>query len=160
MPELDRTRSDWPEVALGLGLIAGLIAVLALEAHTAPTPREMGPLEGHGKRAAEWVSFGAEILAAVVIALGTVRCGWEFLRAYVSPGPLGAISDIRLRLGRALTLGLELTLAADVLQTAFAPTRQEILTLGAVVLLRTLLNLFLEREIRNAEPAPDAPDTA
>lgn len=32
-----------------------------------------------------------------------------------------------------------------------APIRQDILNLGAIVLLRTLLNYFLEREIQQAE---------
>ncbi|WP_432813207.1 DUF1622 domain-containing protein [Pantanalinema sp. GBBB05] len=31
------------------------------------------------------------------------------------------------------------------------PTRQDILNLGAIVLLRTLLNYFLEREIQQGE---------
>ena len=50
-----------------------------------------------------------------------------------------------------LALGIEFTLASDILRTAVAPTRSDILTLGAVILLRTLLNLFLEREIESGE---------
>ena len=157
-PAPSRRETDWPEVVLALGLIAGLVAVLMLEVRTATPPEPPHGLEGHGKRIAMWVALAAEVLAAAVIALGTVRCGWEFLQGFFGSDPMDAIGDIRLRLGRVLTLGLELTLAADVLQTAFAPTRAEILTLGAVVLLRTLLNLFLEREIRSAEPMPPAPE--
>ncbi|HEY9664415.1 MAG TPA: DUF1622 domain-containing protein, partial [Allocoleopsis sp.] len=41
--------------------------------------------------------------------------------------------------------------ASDILRTAVAPTRQDILNLGAIVLLRTLLNYFLEREIQQGE---------
>jgi uncharacterized membrane protein len=42
----------------------------------------------------------------------------------------------------------------DILHTAVVPTRQDILNLGAIVLLRTLLNYFLEREIQQgAQPA-------
>lgn len=62
-----------------------------------------------------------------------------------------ATEGIRLKLGRALALGLEFTVASDILRTAVAPTRQDILNLGAIVLLRTLLNYFLEREIEQAE---------
>lgn len=58
---------------------------------------------------------------------------------------------IRLQLGRVLALGLEFTVASDILRTAVAPTRQDILNLGAIVLLRTLLNYFLEREISQGE---------
>jgi uncharacterized membrane protein len=41
--------------------------------------------------------------------------------------------------------------ASDILRTAVAPTRQDILNLAAIVLLRTLLNYFLEREIEQGE---------
>jgi len=50
-----------------------------------------------------------------------------------------------------LALGLELTIANDILKTAVAPTRADIVNLGAVVLLRTLLNHFLAAEIREQE---------
>lgn len=62
-----------------------------------------------------------------------------------------ATEAIRLRLGRVLALGLEFSVASDILRTAVAPTRQDILNLGAIVLLRTLLNFFLEREIQQGE---------
>jgi len=58
---------------------------------------------------------------------------------------------IRLQLGRSLALGLEFTVASDILRTAVVPTRQDIVNLGAIVLLRTLLNYFLEREIKQGE---------
>ncbi len=50
-----------------------------------------------------------------------------------------------------LLVGPEFTVASDILRTAVAPTRQDILNLGATVLLRTLLNYFLEREIQQGE---------
>ncbi len=64
---------------------------------------------------------------------------------------LDATEVIRLKLGRGLALGLEFTVASDILRTAVAPTRQDILNLGMIVLLRTLLNYFLEREIEQGE---------
>lgn len=50
-------------------------------------------------------------------------------------------------------MGLEFTVASDILCTVVAPTRLDILNLnlGAIVLLRTLLNYFLERKIRQVE---------
>ncbi|MCT7952312.1 DUF1622 domain-containing protein [Ancylothrix sp. C2] len=50
-----------------------------------------------------------------------------------------------------MTLGLEFTAASDILRNAVAPTRQDILNLAAMVLLRTVLNYFLEREIEQGE---------
>ena len=79
----------------------------------------------------------------------------------VSAGRRAAVRDlIRLGLGRWLALGLEFELAADILRTAVAPTWNEIGQLAAIVVLRTLLNFFLQKEIdsaaRRAELVPTA----
>ena len=67
-------------------------------------------------------------------------------------------------LGRFLALGLEFQLASDVLRTAIAPSFEELGKLAAVAAIRTALNFFLAREIREeqrilaersgTEPAP------
>jgi uncharacterized membrane protein len=57
---------------------------------------------------------------------------------------------IRLTLGRWLALALEFELVADILRTAIAPTWNEIGQLAAIVILRTALNFFLQREIDHA----------
>ncbi len=48
-------------------------------------------------------------------------------------------------------MALELELGADILRTAVAPTWTEIGQLGAIVVLRTALNFFLQQEIDKAE---------
>lgn len=58
---------------------------------------------------------------------------------------------VRVRLGRWLSLGLEFELAADVVLTAVSPNWNEIAKLGAIIVLRTLLNHFLQREIDQLE---------
>ena len=58
---------------------------------------------------------------------------------------------IRLSLGRSLALALEFQVGADILGTALDPTLNDILVLAAVVVLRTVLNFFLGRELRQAE---------
>jgi uncharacterized membrane protein len=57
-------------------------------------------------------------------------------------------APIRLDLGRFLALGLEFQLASDILRTAIAPTLREIAELAAVAAIRTALNIFLGREIK------------
>jgi uncharacterized membrane protein len=44
-----------------------------------------------------------------------------------------------------------LLLAADILATAIAPTWDEIGKLAAIAVLRTALNYFLERELKEAD---------
>ncbi|WP_139322857.1 DUF1622 domain-containing protein [Deinococcus marmoris] len=58
-----------------------------------------------------------------------------------------AKQNLRLQLGRWLAIALEFLLAADILLTAIAPTWEDIGKLGAIALIRTALNYFLEREI-------------
>jgi uncharacterized membrane protein len=56
---------------------------------------------------------------------------------------------LRLDLGRFLALGLEFQIGADLLRTAVAPSFLEIGQLAAIVAIRTALNFFLTREIRD-----------
>lgn len=95
---------------------------------------------------------GVEFGAALVIALSSIRSLWNYLRAYlIDRSLLVPKEEIRLSLGRALALALELELGADILKTAVAPTWDDIGLLAAIAVLRTGLNYFLERELRNAE---------
>lgn len=54
---------------------------------------------------------------------------------------------IWLRFGIWLLLGLEFELAADIVRTAIAPSWTEIGQLGAIALIRTFFNYFLERDV-------------
>ena len=57
---------------------------------------------------------------------------------------------VRLQLGHWLTVAIEFELAADILRTAVAPTWNIIGQLAAIVVLRTVLNYFLQQEIARA----------
>ncbi len=63
---------------------------------------------------------------------------------------------LRHQLGGYLLLGLELLIAADVLETIIHPTLLEIGLLGGIVVIRTVIGFFLDREIatfhRSGEP--------
>ena len=50
-----------------------------------------------------------------------------------------------------LLLGLEFELAADIIGSAISPTWQDIGELGAIAVMRTFLNYFLERDLEHAE---------
>ena len=150
---------EWAEIVLALGLIAGLVVLLSLNV---ASPEGAGaPASGESRDALEvalravvgWLAAGAEIAAAAVIGWAVLQGAFAFVVQTVrrGGGEVSATEGIRLRLGRILALGIEFTLASDILRTAVAPTRADILTLGAIILLRTLLNLFLEREIRQGE---------
>ena len=57
------------------------------------------------------------------------------------------------RFGVWLLLGLEFALAADIITSVISPTWQDIGELGAIAVIRTFLNYFLEHDLENAEAA-------
>ena len=138
---------------LPLGLIFGLVLLLSLNAGEATSEPVATGLESWLKVIVGYFAVGAEIAAAVVIGLAIIRGILEYVGVIISRSRHrdDVTESVRLKLGRVLTLGLEFTVASDILRTAVAPTRQDILNLAAIVLLRTLLNYFLEREIEQGE---------
>jgi len=89
-----------------------------------------------------------EAAGALVIFLGAAIGFVRFVRALAQRRGTADFVALRLELGRYLALGLEFQLAGDVLRTAIAPTFAEIGQLAAVAAIRTALNYFLEREIK------------
>lgn len=95
---------------------------------------------------------------AIVIFSGAVVAFVRFVITAVRERQAGSFVPVRLDLGRFLALGLEFQLAADVLRTAIAPTFKEIGELAAVAAIRTALNFFLAREIREERNEVGAAD--
>jgi uncharacterized membrane protein len=108
-----------------------------------------------------YLGMGVEGAAALVIGLAALQAVFRALSTFLerTKGRGGEVRDhIRFDLGRWLALGLEFELAVDILRTAVAPTWNEIGQLAAIAVLRTLLNIFLQKEIdssaRRAEAVP------
>ncbi|MBC8122867.1 MAG: DUF1622 domain-containing protein [Gemmatimonadaceae bacterium] len=151
--QVEPRRDTLVDLLLPLSLILGLVLLLGLNVgQPGSEPVKAGPWEDWLKLVVGYLAAAAEISAAIVIGGAVLRGIAAFVVQLFSPAQLlDATETIRLQLGRVLALGLEFTVASDILRTAVAPTRQDILNLGAIVLLRTLLNYFLEREIRQGE---------
>ncbi len=105
-----------------------------------------------------WLASGVEAAAAVVIGLAAIEATLGSLLLFLPgrrlPAWPGSAADakeaVRLRLGRWLAVALDFELAADILRTAVALTWNEIGQLAAIVVLRTVLNYFLQQEIDRA----------
>ncbi|MTJ51559.1 DUF1622 domain-containing protein [Anabaena sp. UHCC 0253] len=149
----ETSRDSLINLLLPLALILGLVLLLNVNVGGTGESRETTPLEIWLKVIIDYLAAGTEIAAAVVIGGAVIKGIVAYLRLLLSRSKqqFDATERIRLQLGRVLALGLEFTVASDILRTAVAPTRQDILNLGAIVLLRTLLNYFLEREIQQGE---------
>ncbi|MEO6582773.1 MAG: DUF1622 domain-containing protein [Ferruginibacter sp.] len=99
----------------------------------------------------KYLSSIIEIIAALVVGISMMK----FLSKYflhIFKFDYGVTNQtLRIQLGSGLTVALELLLAADILATAIAPSWDEIGKLAAIASLRTALNYFLERELKNNE---------
>lgn len=89
-----------------------------------------------------------ESAGALVIFVGALIAFVRFVVGGLRTRQPAIFVPVRLGLGRFLTLGLEFQLASDVLRTAIAPSFRELGQLAAVAAIRTALNFFLAREIR------------
>ena len=117
-----------------------------------PTPTDVG-VEEILVNAVLWLKLGIEAIGGLVIGLGVVAALYQFMRASFPP-PVAEYTRIRLTLARFLALGLEFQLGADILSTAVAPTWDQIGKLGAIAVIRTALNYFLGREMRDEHRDP------
>jgi uncharacterized membrane protein len=100
------------------------------------------------------VAQGFEVLGAVILVAGVVV---SFVLAAVTARRTGWSTDVYLVLrqafGGTLLLGLEVLVAADLVHTvAVAPSLQNVLVLGLIVLIRTFLSFSLETEIEGVAP--------
>jgi len=113
-------------------------------------------IEAHVGVAVEWLRLLVEALGAFVIALGIAVVVAGLVR-HALHDRTGSFTPIRLAFARYLTLALELQLAADVLSTSVAPTWDRIGKLAAIAVIRTALNYFLSKELKDeqvgAQPA-------
>lgn len=106
--------------------------------------------------------FGCELFAVVIIAISAVQSLFNYFKNSMKhkrlTDQLSSSESIRLRLGHNLSLGLEFAVAADILRLAISPTFADLLVLFAIILLRILLNYFLEHDIKTIHEYKLIPD--
>ena len=117
-------------------------------------------MEEYTKLWTTYLAGAIELCAAALVGLAAIRATFKslvfFFRRHT---PDLNDEPIRLELGRWLALALEFELGADILRTAVAPTWNEIGQLAAIVVLRTALNYFLQKEIdKAARHGKDVPE--
>ena len=100
------------------------------------------------------VAQGFEALGVAILVVGVI---WSFILAVVAARRSGwsaqAYLVLRQAFGGTLLLGLEILVAADLVRTvAVAPTLDNVLVLGLIVVIRTFLSFSLETEIEGVVP--------
>ena len=102
----------------------------------------------------ELIGTAFELAGVGVLAIGSVIAVVRSLVSLISlrDGPV-AYRHLRLYLGRSIMIGLELLIAADIIQSvAVDPTPATVGVLGLIVLVRTFLSWSLDVEINGEWP--------
>lgn len=98
----------------------------------------------------EYISQGIALISITIIVYGTILAIIQFIKNLINKTPSG-IRQIRADFGGYLLLGLELLIGADIIKTIVEPTYQELIILAGIVILRTILSVFLNKEIKDLE---------
>jgi len=97
-----------------------------------------------------WLRLAIETVSIILVSVGAVVAVFLLVRTLVAP-QTGSFNKVRLTFGRALVLALEFQLAADILGTAVSPSWDHLGKLGAIAVIRTFLNFFLTKELKEEE---------
>ncbi|MEX1142221.1 MAG: DUF1622 domain-containing protein [Thermoleophilaceae bacterium] len=108
--------------------------------------------EGAFTDIAEAVAQAIDLAGIAVIVVGLVFATALYLRA-ASERSTAGYHDFRQRIGKAILLGLEFLVAADIIRTvAVSPTFRGVGVLAVIVAVRTFLSFALEVELNGRWP--------
>lgn len=95
-----------------------------------------------------------EVVAAAVLIVGLVGAGVFAVRVWRRTGSgEQAYQALRRSIGGVLLLGIEVLVAADLIQTVVVePTLENVAVLGLIVVIRTVLSFSLEIEMDGVPP--------
>ena len=103
-----------------------------------------------------WIeAVGAALDAAgvILITFGLLIAASRYFSAYFGSAQTDAFLRLRQDIGRAILLGLEVLVAADIIRTiAVTPTLTSIGVLAGIVAIRTILSLSLQVEVEGRFP--------
>jgi uncharacterized membrane protein len=106
----------------------------------------------------EAAALGIELLATALIIVAILFATAIYLGGFFHPGsdPYARYTRYKQRLGRGLLLCLEILVAADIVRTiALDTTWESVVSLGLLVVIRTLLSWSLILEVEGRWPWQD-----
>lgn len=110
---------------------------------------------GAASAAFEWLVVGIELFAILILLMGLGRFTLNFVSGEMHRRDGHERSHRlnlgRLELGRHILTGLEVLIVADLIRTMLELTIENIILLGGLVTIRSLISFFLERELNHLQ---------
>lgn len=88
----------------------------------------------------------AELIGIFVVTVSVLRAFWHYFVTLFHIG--GKKYPIKFELANGLAMGLEFKMAAEILKTVQVRSLEELLVLGAIILLRALLSFMIHVEVK------------
>lgn len=100
-------------------------------------------------------SFGIGVLGVLVIVFGVVSALLRFARSEFRSAQGVNVDEARRQLrhllGYYLLLGLEFLIAADIIETLMKPSVQDLIVLGTIIVIRTVISYSLNAELKSEQ---------
>jgi uncharacterized membrane protein len=98
-------------------------------------------------------AIGVEVFGVIIIIAGALLASLKVVIGYLTGDRDAIYHDYRRRLGRSMMLGLELLVAGDIIRTVIvAHTLDDIIGLGLIVIIRTVLIFTIHLELEGRWP--------
>jgi uncharacterized membrane protein len=97
----------------------------------------------------EWLAIGIDGVGVAVMLIGFGLAMVRFVPTLFRPTAtaIGAVQVIRCSLGTYIVFALELMIVSDLIHSVVSRTLEDLYFVGAIVVLRTVIGYFLNKEI-------------
>ena len=102
----------------------------------------------------EWLALAVDVVASVIMVWAFLESVFAFVKASFGGAPAERMRQLQIArcgLGMKLVFALELLIISDLLHTVVSRTMDDLLFLAALVIIRTIVAFFLNREIQEIE---------
>ncbi|TFL20246.1 DUF1622 domain-containing protein [Jannaschia formosa] len=102
----------------------------------------------------DWAVVVIDLLAIAILLIGATRFVVGFLRAEIQREGVRRVKGInreRVELGRYILAGLEFLIVSDIIHTALSLKMIDLFFLGLLVVIRSLISYFLDKELEQVK---------
>ena len=142
-------------------IVAIILLLYLIRTNPVNEPSVQIPYEFTLEKVVGFVILICEGAATLIVGVSALQVTYNFLRGLVDLNysrKLRSSERLRLRLGHRLSLALEFVVASDILRLTISPSSSDLMFLIIIILLRFLMNFFLEDEFETIKATGKYPD--